>query len=113
MDTNILEWHYVITGTKGSPYEGGHYHGKLKFPPEVCMYGTSRHAALWYWSLKALLLRNAPRAGFSQYRRNIPPNCRYYFAEVACRNKHVRWLRLPPSLVLAAKLPHFRPPPRP
>lgn len=35
MDTNILEWHYVITGTKGSPYEGGHYHGKLKFPPEV------------------------------------------------------------------------------
>lgn len=35
MDTNILEWHYVITGTKGSPYHGGHYHGKLKFPPEV------------------------------------------------------------------------------
>lgn len=35
METNILEWHYVITGTKGSPYEGGHYHGKLKFPPEV------------------------------------------------------------------------------
>eukprot|EP00903_Cladosiphon_okamuranus_P010578 g10003.t1 len=37
MDTNILEWHYVITGTKGSPYEGGHYHGKLKFPPEYPM----------------------------------------------------------------------------
>lgn len=35
LDSNILEWHYVITGTKGSPYEGGHYHGKLKFPPEV------------------------------------------------------------------------------
>ncbi|CAN0342702.1 unnamed protein product [Ectocarpus sp. 12 AP-2014] len=37
MDNNILEWHYVITGTKGSPYEGGHYHGKLKFPPEVTL----------------------------------------------------------------------------
>ncbi|CAN0155175.1 unnamed protein product [Ectocarpus sp. 6 AP-2014] len=37
MDNNILEWHYVITGTKGSPYEGGHYHGKLKFPPEYPM----------------------------------------------------------------------------
>jgi ubiquitin-protein ligase len=22
------------TGAKGSPYEGGYYHGKLKFPPE-------------------------------------------------------------------------------
>lgn len=37
LETNILEWHYVITGTKGSPYEGGFYHGKLKFPPEYPM----------------------------------------------------------------------------
>ncbi|KAF1336028.1 Ubiquitin-conjugating enzyme e2, partial [Globisporangium splendens] len=36
-DSNILEWHYVITGTAGSPYEGGHYHGCLKFPPEYPM----------------------------------------------------------------------------
>jgi ubiquitin-conjugating enzyme E2 J2 len=34
LEANILEWHYVIEGTKGTPYEGGHYHGKLKFPPE-------------------------------------------------------------------------------
>jgi ubiquitin-conjugating enzyme E2 J2 len=34
LESNILEWHYVIEGTKGTPYEGGHYHGKLKFPPE-------------------------------------------------------------------------------
>ena len=33
-DDNILEWHYMITGPKGSPYEGGMYHGKLKFPAE-------------------------------------------------------------------------------
>lgn len=37
LDSNILEWHYVITGTAGSPYEGGHYHGKLRFPPEYPM----------------------------------------------------------------------------
>ncbi|TDH68915.1 hypothetical protein CCR75_004156 [Bremia lactucae] len=37
LETNILEWHYVITGTTGSPYEGGFYHGKLKFPPEYPM----------------------------------------------------------------------------
>lgn len=30
---NILEWHYVICGTKGSPYEGGYYHGIVTFPP--------------------------------------------------------------------------------
>jgi ubiquitin-conjugating enzyme E2 J2 len=29
---NILEWHYVLFGPKGTPYEGGVYHGKLKFP---------------------------------------------------------------------------------
>ena len=23
LETNILEWHYVITGTKGTPYDGG------------------------------------------------------------------------------------------
>eukprot|EP00953_Heterococcus_sp_UTEX-ZZ885_P015258 8600-Heterococcus_DN1.PRE.1 len=34
LETNILDWHYVITGTAGTPYEGGHYHGLLRFPPE-------------------------------------------------------------------------------
>jgi len=32
--SNILEWHYVIFGPKGSVYEGGVYHGRIKFPPE-------------------------------------------------------------------------------
>jgi len=31
---NILEWHYVVRGPESSPYFGGLYHGKLKFPPE-------------------------------------------------------------------------------
>jgi len=33
-ESNILEWHYVIEGPKGSPYEGGHYHGIVTFPRE-------------------------------------------------------------------------------
>jgi len=33
-EKNILEWHYVIEGPKNSPYEGGVYHGVLRFPKE-------------------------------------------------------------------------------
>lgn len=31
-DENILEWHYVIEGPPLTPYEGGQYHGMLRFP---------------------------------------------------------------------------------
>ncbi|ODN03393.1 Ubiquitin-conjugating enzyme E2 J2 [Orchesella cincta] len=34
LPSNILEWHYIVRGPEASPYEGGFYHGKLKFPPE-------------------------------------------------------------------------------
>jgi len=34
LESNILEWHYVLTGPPESPYEGGEYHGKLIFPSE-------------------------------------------------------------------------------
>ena len=33
-ESNILEWHYVLEGGRGTPYEGGHYHGKIIFPKE-------------------------------------------------------------------------------
>ncbi|PSC73263.1 ubiquitin-conjugating enzyme E2 34-like isoform B [Micractinium conductrix] len=32
--SNLLEWHYVLEGTKGSDFEGGCYHGKVTFPPQ-------------------------------------------------------------------------------
>lgn len=32
--SSILEWHYVLEGPPGSPYEGGVYHGKLLFPAD-------------------------------------------------------------------------------
>ncbi|GME77988.1 unnamed protein product [Ambrosiozyma monospora] len=33
-ESNILEWHFVITGPPATPYEGGQYHGRLTFPSE-------------------------------------------------------------------------------
>mmetsp|Transcript_9658 Transcript_9658/g.27481 ORF Transcript_9658/g.27481 Transcript_9658/m.27481 type:complete len:230 (+) Transcript_9658:346-1035(+) len=33
-ERNILEMHYVIEGSAGTPYEGGFYHGKIVFPKE-------------------------------------------------------------------------------
>lgn len=33
-EDNILEWHYVITGPPKTPYEGGQYHGVLRFPAD-------------------------------------------------------------------------------
>lgn len=34
LPSNILEWHYVVRGPDGSPYDGGIYHGMLRFPVE-------------------------------------------------------------------------------
>jgi ubiquitin-conjugating enzyme E2 J2 len=31
--TNLLEWHFVLTGAEGTDFEGGVYHGRLVFPP--------------------------------------------------------------------------------
>ncbi|KAH7375516.1 ubiquitin-conjugating enzyme [Plectosphaerella cucumerina] len=31
-DSNILEWHYIITGPEDTPYHGGQYWGTLVFP---------------------------------------------------------------------------------
>mgnify|MGYP005863534667 CR=1 FL=1 len=36
-EANILLWYYVIRGPVGTPYEGGDYVGKLKFPPTYPM----------------------------------------------------------------------------
>ncbi|KAL1528268.1 hypothetical protein AB1Y20_009625 [Prymnesium parvum] len=34
LETNMKEWHYVLQGPPDTPYEGGLYHGKVKFPEE-------------------------------------------------------------------------------
>ncbi|KAJ1820284.1 Ubiquitin-conjugating enzyme E2 6 [Coemansia sp. RSA 2611] len=34
LDKDILEWHYIMTGPPDTPYVGGEYHGKLKFPKD-------------------------------------------------------------------------------
>lgn len=34
LESNMLEWHYVMEGAKDSPFEGGFYHGTVVFPKE-------------------------------------------------------------------------------
>ncbi|KAF2226374.1 UBC-like protein [Elsinoe ampelina] len=33
-ESNILEWHYILTGPPGTPYAGGQYWGTLTFPAD-------------------------------------------------------------------------------
>jgi len=32
--SDILEWHFVLEGSEGTPFAGGTYYGKLKFPSD-------------------------------------------------------------------------------
>ena len=34
LPSNMLEWHFVFIGPDDTPFQGGQYHGKIKFPPE-------------------------------------------------------------------------------
>ena len=36
LDTNLLEWHFVLSPKDGA-YAGGEYHGRLEFPAEYPM----------------------------------------------------------------------------
>jgi ubiquitin-conjugating enzyme E2 J2 len=40
-ESDILVWHYAIKGASGTPYDGGVYVGKLKFPSEYPMKGPA------------------------------------------------------------------------
>ncbi|KAJ2501001.1 Ubiquitin-conjugating enzyme E2 6 [Coemansia sp. RSA 1972] len=79
LETNILEWHYVVRGPTDTPYEGGEYHGKLKFPSDypykppaiqmvtpsgrfqtntnICMSMSNFHPDTWNpaWSVSTIL----------------------------------------------------------
>lgn len=77
--TDILEWHYVLEGSEGTPFAGGVYYGKLKFPSEypykppgismitpngrfatqkrICMSMSDFHPETWnpMWSVSSIL----------------------------------------------------------
>jgi ubiquitin-conjugating enzyme E2 J2 len=80
LESNLLEWHYVIYGPPSTPYANGIYWGKLNFPvdypykpPEIrmftpsgrfmpnvriCMSNTSFHAENWNpsWTVSTILM---------------------------------------------------------
>ncbi|PIA17670.1 ubiquitin-conjugating enzyme E2 J2 [Coemansia reversa NRRL 1564] len=79
LDTNILEWHYVLRGPPETPYEGGEYHGRIRFPSDypykppslqmitpsgrfqtntnICMSMSNFHPDTWNpaWSVSTIL----------------------------------------------------------
>ena len=48
-ESNILEMHYVIEGSEGTPYAGGIYHGKLLFPKELSSTSNLQHHLQLVW----------------------------------------------------------------
>jgi ubiquitin-conjugating enzyme E2 J2 len=32
-ETDLLSWYYIVEGPQGTPYEGGEYLGRIRFPP--------------------------------------------------------------------------------
>ncbi|ORX67428.1 UBC-like protein [Linderina pennispora] len=79
LESNILEWHYVLRGPPETPYEGGEYHGRLRFPADypykppaiqmitpsgrfqtntnICMSMSNFHPNTWNpaWSVSTIL----------------------------------------------------------
>ncbi|KAJ1977545.1 Ubiquitin-conjugating enzyme E2 6 [Dimargaris verticillata] len=79
LESNILEWHYVLRGPQATDYEAGEYHGVLKFPSEypfkppaiqfvtpsgrfqpntdICLTMSNFHPSLWNpsWSVATIL----------------------------------------------------------
>ncbi|KAL0081603.1 UBC-like protein [Phycomyces blakesleeanus] len=79
LESNILEWHYVIQGPPDTPYLGGEYYGRLTFPSEypykppairmvtpsgrfqpdtrLCLTMSDFHPSLWNpsWSVATIL----------------------------------------------------------
>ncbi|KAJ2854749.1 Ubiquitin-conjugating enzyme E2 6 [Coemansia erecta] len=79
LESNILEWHYVLCGPPDTAYAGGEYHGRLKFPADypykppaiqmitpsgrfqtntnICMSMSNYHPSTWNpaWSVATIL----------------------------------------------------------
>ena len=46
LESNVLEWHYVIEGSTGTPYEGGFYHGRTYRLESTSLLNTPLMASL-------------------------------------------------------------------
>ncbi|CAM9246160.1 unnamed protein product, partial [Ectocarpus fasciculatus] len=80
LESNVLEWHFVMHGSADTPYQGGIYHGKLVFPSnfpmkppsimmitesgrfavnrKICMSMSDFHPELWnpLWGVRTILV---------------------------------------------------------
>jgi ubiquitin-conjugating enzyme E2 J2 len=80
LESNVLQWHFVLHGSSDTPYQGGLYHGKLIFPSnfpmkppsimmitesgrfavnkKICMSMSDFHPELWnpMWGVRSILV---------------------------------------------------------
>ncbi len=105
-ESNILEWHYVLEGAKGSPFEGGFYHGTVIFPSEypfkppsimmltpngrfetntrLCLSMSDFHAETWnpMWSVGTILM------GLYSFMNEDQQTQGSIVTSAACKRKH-------------------------
>jgi len=80
LDDNVFEWHFTFRGPKGTPFEGGLYHGRITLPPEypfrppsiflltpsgrfevnkkICLSVSSHHPESWQpaWGIRTIII---------------------------------------------------------
>ncbi|KAF0979152.1 hypothetical protein FDP41_001495 [Naegleria fowleri] len=80
LEDNLFEWHFTLSGPKGTDFEGGIYHGRIILPPEyphkppdivlltpngrfetntkICLSLTSYHPESWtpQWGIRTVLI---------------------------------------------------------
>ncbi|CAB4060400.1 UBE2J2 [Lepeophtheirus salmonis] len=102
LPSNLLEWHYVVTGPENSPYQGGLYHGKLVFPIDI----SDFHPDMWNpsWTLGSILngllsfmLESSPTTGSIETPVATKRNYAYNSLEFNLSNK--TFVKLFPDLV--------------
>ncbi|TMW94677.1 hypothetical protein EJD97_009933 [Solanum chilense] len=118
---DILEWHYVLEGSEGTPFAGGLYYGKIKFPPEypfkppgismvtpngrfmtqkkICLSMSDFHPESWnpMWSVSSIL------TGLLSFMMDTSPTTGSVTTKVAEKQKLAK-----ASLAFNCKNPTFR-----
>jgi ubiquitin-conjugating enzyme E2 J2 len=126
--SNILECHFVLEGQKGTPYEGGTYHGKLMFPVDypfkppgilfltpsgrfqpgekICLSFSDYHPEAWnpIWHVAAILdatmsFMNEESSTTGSLNTSIPERRRLASQSLAASCKNAAFRRMFPDLV--------------
>ena len=139
LETNMQEWHYVLQGPPDSPYEGGLYHGKLRFPDDfpfkppaiymitpngrfdtnrrLCLSMSDFHPETWVptWSVATILngvlsFMVGDEITTGAVQTSLATKTRYRDAAAAFNDADETFCKLFPELVGGALFTHPEPP---